>query len=79
MKGDPVCRNGNIYLYRRIKAMIIVFITSMAKKFANKIDKDGWELVSTPDTSSGLNWAISGLIFKRQRNIALPIRWAIRR
>ena len=35
--------------------------------FANKMGDEGWELVSAPYTSSGLNWAISRLIFKRPK------------
>jgi hypothetical protein len=35
--------------------------------FANKMGGEGWELVSAPYTSSGLDWAVSRLIFKRPK------------
>lgn len=35
--------------------------------FANKMGEEGWELVSAPYTSSGLDWATSRLIFRRSK------------
>ena len=35
--------------------------------FANKMGDEGWELVSAPYTSSGIDWATSRLIFRRPR------------